>query len=74
MYEYSCDICGAKKSREDRDGLWFTAASYQSNKQLTIFRWPTGRDLAEPHTFLFHICDKSTCLHELIRKFEDQMI
>jgi hypothetical protein len=74
MYEYSCDICGAKKSRENRDGLWFTAATYLSEKQITIYRWPTGRDLAEPHTFLYHICEKSACLHALLSKFEAKEI
>jgi hypothetical protein len=70
MHQYICDICRASKKKDDRDGKWFTVATNLAGKEFRILRWPTGRNLKEPHEFLAHICDKSACLHAIVSKFE----
>ena len=63
---FSCDVCGMVRSNLTKR-LWFTIGvqvqpwltrrvTPEKGPHVTIWQWPTGCQLQQPHDALYHVC------------------
>jgi hypothetical protein len=66
MTEFRCDVCGRRHS-DSTKRKWFTIGveviptltrqvTPEKGPHITIWQWPTGCRLQQPHDALYHVC------------------
>ena len=74
--EFRCDVCGRKRD-DSTKRKWFTIGvqvqsvltrrvTPDNGPHLTIWQWPTGCRLEQPHDALYHVCSIKHALKKAV--------